>query len=367
MGRSVQRVVFGFWISEGLQFRPPGSKLKGHFMSTNSLIPSNWIDWIAENQALGVPPVEIADVLAANGFDPGVAWNPIEPAVPDQEMPVSGTSSLMSGKLEALMGVYSRLWRQCRGAQTVDRIGGLSGDVFYRWYYSANRPAVLLDGMTNWPALDRWTPDYMRDRYGEEVVEVMTGRSGDPRYEINCEHHKTSMPLHQYVDLVQSAAVTNDFYMVANNHSLDTSGLVTLLDDIRFFDEVLDPSDAAGKVFLWFGPAGTVTPTHHDTMNVLLAQVLGRKLVTLIPSFETPLVYNHVGVYSEVDCESPDYERYPLFRNVTRLQVLLEPGQALFIPVGWWHHVRSLDISISVSFTNFLVPNDYAWEANGYR
>jgi ribosomal protein L16 Arg81 hydroxylase len=44
------------------------------------------------------------------------------------------------------------------------------------------------------------------------------------------------------------------------------------------------------------------------------------------------------------------------------MQVVLEPGQALFIPVGWWHHVRSLDVSISVSFTNFLAPNDYAPE-----
>jgi ribosomal protein L16 Arg81 hydroxylase len=42
--------------------------------------------------------------------------------------------------------------------------------------------------------------------------------------------------------------------------------------------------------------------------------------------------------------------------------VLLDPGQVLFLPVGWWHHVRSMDISISLSFTNFRAANDYVWE-----
>lgn len=174
------------------------------------------------------------------------------------------------------------------------------------------------------------------------------------------------MRMDEYVDLIESTGPTNDFYMVANNHSLENTEVWTLLDEIQLFDGILDPGATAGRIFLWFGPAGTVTPLHHDSMNVLLAQVLGRKLVTLIPSFETHLVYNHVGVYSEVDCEAPDYERHPLFQNVSRLEVLLEPGQALFIPVGWWHHVRSLDVSISVSFTNFVAPNRYAWEGREY-
>jgi ribosomal protein L16 Arg81 hydroxylase len=40
----------------------------------------------------------------------------------------------------------------------------------------------------------------------------------------------------------------------------------------------------------------------------------------------------------------------------------LEPGEAIFIPVGWWHHVKSLEVSISVSFTNFVFPNYYEWK-----
>lgn len=51
------------------------------------------------------------------------------------------------------------------------------------------------------------------------------------------------------------------------------------MDDIEIFPEFLNSRDAAGKIFVWFGPAGTVTPMHHDTMNILMAQVYGRKRV----------------------------------------------------------------------------------------
>lgn len=330
-------------------------------MTSQSRTPSSWINWIAENQALGVPPAEIADILAANGFDPMIAWKRARPVALGSSMAQEAGSVANSDKLRSLMGIYSRLWQQCRGAHTVNRVSGITGEEFFRWYYSLNRPVVLLDRMTDSSFWQRWTPDNLRANCGDEPVEVMMGRGSDPEYEINCERHKTMMPMDQYVDLVQSVGASNDFYMVANNRSLETNRLRVLLDEIHFCEDILDPRNAGGKTFFWFGPAGTVTPLHHDTMNILLAQVLGCKLVTLIPSFETHLVYNHLGVYSEVDFDAPDYERYPLFRDVSRLEVLLEPGQVLFIPVGWWHHVRSLDVSVSLSFTNFLVANEYDW------
>ena len=95
--------------------------------------------------------------------------------------------------------------------------------------------------------------------------------------------------------------------------------------------------------------------------NVLFVQVYGRKLVRLRSPLETHCVYNDIGVYSQVDAAQPDLDAHPSFARTRPFNVLLEPGQALFIPVGWWHHVTALDTSISLSFTNFHWPNAFEW------
>jgi ribosomal protein L16 Arg81 hydroxylase len=328
-------------------------------MANSTVIPPRWIGWIEENRVLGVEEKQLVDILVKNGFDRGAAHTQVAKATLETKGAARIAQKLK--KLETMMAVYSDLWAHSKGSTSVERRSNLSAEEFYRNYYSVNRPVVFQDGLRDSAALARWNPEYLKARCGNEMVEVMAGRSGDRDYEINSEHHKTRTRLHEFVDRVKQAGQTNDFYMVANNRSLESGSMKALLDEVRVLERVLDPARAQSRMFLWFGPGGTVTPLHHDAMNILLAQVYGRKTVTLIPSFQTPYVYNHVGVYSAVDCEKPDYIKFPLFKHATRLKVLLEPGQVLFIPVGWWHHVRSMDVSISLSFTNFRTANDYVW------
>jgi Cupin-like domain len=52
-------------------------------------------------------------------------------------------------------------------------------------------------------------------------------------------------------------------------------------------------------------------------------------------------------------------KRYPMFQEAKILEVTLCPGEVLFLPVGSWHHVRALDISITMTFTNFAFNNDF--------
>ena len=52
---------------------------------------------------------------------------------------------------------------------------------------------------------------------------------------------------------------------------------------------------------------------------------------------------------SQVDLHNVDKDRFPQFLKVKHHQIVLHPGEMIFIPRGWWHHVESLDTSISVS------------------
>jgi hypothetical protein len=204
-----------------------------------------------------------------------------------------------------------------------------------------------------------WTSQHLVEVCGNQVIEVMADRETDANYEINSERHRRKIRFADYVAMVSGAGESNDVYLVANNHFLDEGDARVLRGDLAPLPGFLDSEAMDGYVHFWYGPCGTVTPLHHDTMNVLLTQIRGRKRVTLIPANAMPLVYNEVGVYSKVDLERPDKEAYPLFELAPQISFVLQPGEALFIPVGWWHHIRALDESISVSFNNFVYPNDY--------
>jgi lysine-specific demethylase 8 len=54
--------------------------------------------------------------------------------------------------------------------------------------------------------------------------------------------------------------------------------------------------------------------------------------------------------FSSVDPEHPDFERYPRFREVSAFGAIVNPGETLFIPRGWWHHTRSLDDAVAMNF-----------------
>lgn len=106
-----------------------------------------------------------------------------------------------------------------------------------------------------------------------------------------------------------------------------------------------------GKLYhsmLWLGPRGTVSPLHYDPLDNLLMQIVGSKRVLLYPPDKHSDSWHYAGYNgnqyntSAVDVENPNYEDYPNFQSApTPYELILYPGDILFIPSKWWHHVRS--------------------------
>ena len=321
-------------------------------------VPREWRRWAAESALMEVETGEIARTLRRHDFDAGGEVAELES---HPYLEAGDWIAQRLRKLESMLDILGQLSSLTEPARAIPRRQALTPQELLHEYYATNRPLVI-DGLVDaWPARHRWTPAYLASAFGDVMVDVMDGREGDSGREQYVNGRVHAMRFGSYVDMVMSAGSTNRFYLVGTNDFLQRPEVSPLWQDIGSLGGYLDPCQNVAGSSLWFGPAGTITPLHHDLMNILLAQVIGRKKIVLIPPTETHLVYNELGLFSEVDVESPDLERFPRFARTTPATIVLEPGQVLFLPVGWWHHVRSLDVSISVSFTNFIYPNDYRW------
>ena len=116
-------------------------------------------------------------------------------------------------------------------------------------------------------------------------------------------------------------------------------------------DNVLSLLDASVEPRIWLGTA-IITPAHFDQSHNIAVCVAGRRRFTLFPPEQVanlyvgPLEHTPAGMpMSLVDFAKPDFDRFPRFRDaLASAQVAeLAPGDAIYMPPLWWHHVHSLE------------------------
>ncbi|WP_328701101.1 cupin-like domain-containing protein [Corallococcus silvisoli] len=291
--------------------------------------------------------------LEAAGVAPQVAWETVRSAEAHPAVMGGRGRAARLGLLESLLAARSGLRRQGAAGARVERRSRLSPDAFFTDYYRRNRPVVIEGLMEDWPARKRWTPAWLAEHFGDETVEVMAGREAQDLPDLHADLLRREVPLRKLLAGFADAP-SNDMYLVARNSLLLRAAFRPLLEDLRAPAGYIQPElHGPDRVHVWLGPAGTLSNLHHDHLNVLFCQVWGRKQVWLAPSWETPWMSNVNGFYSAVDVLAPDTERFPDFARVALHTVEVGPGDALFIPVGWWHALRALEPSLSVTFVSF--------------
>lgn len=234
-----------------------------------------------------------------------------------------------------------------------------SMEVFFERFFSPQRPVVIRGMVAEWPAFEKWSFDYFNSTCGHRTVPVELGRKytdEEWRQELMTFHEY----LARYVSPPEGEEPTEPGYLA--QHRLPDQ-VPELLDDIvipdycAFAEGGLDEDKITLNMFV--GPAGTVSPLHTDPRHNFFCQVRGRKFVRLInPSFRQKLYLFEDLMRkntSQVDVEVPDLGQFPDFATVQCEDFVMEAGDCLFIPKGYFHHVRSLEKSISVSIW-FGVP-----------
>ena len=302
----------------------------------------------------GEQRADVVALLVSQGLESKEAQRLVDKAEKQPLVAEGLARAARAKKLASLFTAFARQLRQSPIAEGVPVVDRIAPEEFFEHYYFANRPIVVRGWMSDWPALERWGPAHFAERFGDEMLEVSAGREADPRFEDRFPAHRRRMTMRQLVETVTQKQ-GNDVYLVAKNRLLEREPFAALRKDYSCPAGILTPELDTAPARIWFGGAGTITPLHHDASNILFGQVYGRKIVRLIPPYEIDNLYNDRHCFSDIDLDHVDYERYPRFRPVTVVQAIVHPGEFLLLPIGWWHQVRALDISISLSFQNFPV------------
>ncbi|WP_033074157.1 cupin-like domain-containing protein [Sphingopyxis sp. MWB1] len=309
---------------------------------------------LAEGLAAGEDDAGLHARLVAAGISAASAKYEIGRLAKDPMATTLRRQAAKAAKQAWLFANQQRLATEGERGFRLDTIVKPCGDDFYRFYYEANRPAKIRGLVDHWPALSRWSLEHFSAVAGGVIVEAQVEREADPDYELTKDKHRKKIRFDELIDWLRRDESSNDIYLTAYNSGVNAAALAPLWDDLEPIDLLTPKAERDG--FFWLGPRGTLTPWHHDLTNNLLVQVVGRKLVRLAPPWAFERMRNSRHCFS-------DWENYPLpagpgdeYRPPV-LEAVIEPGEAIFLPVGWWHQVEALDLSASMSFTNFQRPN----------
>ncbi len=281
----------------------------------------------------------------------------------------------------------------------------LDPEEFSQSFLLQNRPVIIRGAIAHWPAIQKWSPEYLRTMVEGAKVVIQSksdyGPSGSKRH---FEESKET-DFAEVVDMMTLDDAPDLSYVRQTRVWKDIEPLVADVQPLRYGPANLAKTDGN----LWIGPAGTIAQMHWDPGHNLFAQIRGEKKWILVPPSESHMTYANkfslseiiqdsgvrerfpafvenmertmassasvedlVGhgfsdserrlIYSwlaqmnncDVNAEEPDPEKTPLFLTAHRHEGMLKAGDLMFIPIGWRHFVRSMSASISMNW--FFVP-----------
>lgn len=234
----------------------------------------------------------------------------------------------------------------------IERIALPSVAVFVRDYAARRQPVVLRAAAADWPARQRWSLDYLQREFAGVQVTTIHAPAGRVVMDADGGSIETCLPLGECIDAFRAGAV--DRYVTSRTASLPEE----MRNQIRMLPYCADAAWRNSN--FWLGAPGTIARMHRDLADNLHVLVFGRKRFTLVAPAHSARVYPNTLFDTfpngcRTDVERPDFTRFPKMRALEPLVADLEPGDAIYIPRRWWHHVRTLEASASINY----------WFANG--
>jgi hypothetical protein len=219
-------------------------------------------------------------------------------------------------------------------------------------YYDLQVPVVIKTFSRRWQAYNKWTWDYFKQVVGDKKVGIYNNVKSDAYTPINKADDYTTFS--EYIDMIQKGpAAWRIFLFNIFSHAPQ------LTSDFTWPDEYMK-GFVKRVPMLFTGGQGSITHMHFDIdlSHILHTQFMGRKKVLLFPYKEQYKLYRKpfevlsladFSNYYHVEKSKLDIKKFPALSLAKGYEVILEHGDTLFMPGGYWHHMEYLDSGFAMS------------------
>ncbi len=232
--------------------------------------------------------------------------------------------------------------------KAIDIVENISTQDFNEKYYKPMKPVIIKNLAKEWPAYKKWNWDYFIDVVGNTDVGVYNNVKSDAYTPINTAD--AYMKFGDYLKKVQSGPLDLRIFLFnIFQHAPQ------LTKDFTWPDHLIK-GFVKKYPMLFVGGEGSITHMHFDidTSHILHTQFMGRKRVLLFPFKEQHKLYRKpwevlsLANFANYN-EKFDYENFPATKLANGYEVILEHGDTLFMPAGFWHHMEYLDGGFAMS------------------
>ena len=245
----------------------------------------------------------------------------------------------------------------------IDRVDSISSKDFRKEYLLPKKPVIITQLSKDWPAYSKWTWDYFKSLVGEQDVEVYNNIRAGAKVPVNGADD--IMKFGKYLDLIQHGPVELRIFLF-NIFKYAPQ----LVQDFTF-PEQFTKSFLKKYPMLFVGGAGSVAHMHYDIdlSHIFHTQFAGRKRVLLMANDQSPLIYRMpLTVESAASFvnwqDGLDEDKFPALRKAHGYHTILEHGETLFMPTGYWHHMQYLDSGFAMSLR--ALPEGISQKINGF-
>ena len=242
--------------------------------------------------------------------------------------------------------------------EAIREVSGLGPTDLTDAILSATAPLVLRGLASSWPMVraaresDRAGSDYLRRYYqGATIGAMLGGPEAAGRFFYNSDLSGFNFqPVHAKLTGVLDEIEAKSAMHPAPTIYVGSTTIDTCLPGFRQFNDLdLGRRDALASI--WIGNRTRIA-AHYDLPDNVAVVAAGHRRFTLFPPeqlanlYVGPVDFTPAGqAISLVDFLAPDFDQFPRFAEALKHAQTAElgPGDALFIPSMWWHHIEALD------------------------